>query len=79
MSGNATQRYGLAVLSHLLLVAAWQAFVVLGHVPKFVMPSPYATVEALLVLEQRGFKAAVMDAAIAAYRKSKSLGDDSHK
>ncbi len=43
------QRYGLAVLSHLLLVAAWHFFVVLGNVPKFVMPSPYDTVRALLV------------------------------
>ena len=46
MAGNREklQRYGLAVLSHLLLVAAWHFFVVLGDVPKFVMPSPYDTV-----------------------------------
>ena len=31
------QRYGLAVVSHLLLVLAWYLFVELGHVPKFVM------------------------------------------
>lgn len=37
------------------------------------------TVEALLVLEQKGFKAAVMEAAIAAYQKSKLLGDESRK
>ena len=47
------QRYGLAVLSHLLLVAAWYFFVVLGNVPKFVMPSPYDTVSALLVPNYR--------------------------
>ena len=47
------QRYGLAVLSHLLLVAAWHFFVVLGNVPKFVMPSPYDTVRALLVPNYR--------------------------
>ena len=37
---EALQRYSLAVLSHLLLVAAWHFFVVLGKVPNFVMPSP---------------------------------------
>ena len=47
MAGN-LQRYSIAVLSHLLLVAAWHFFVVLGNVPKFVMPSPAATLNALL-------------------------------
>jgi NitT/TauT family transport system permease protein len=47
------QRYAAAVLSHLLLVAAWHFFVVLGKVPNFVMPSPYATVRALLVPNYR--------------------------
>jgi NitT/TauT family transport system permease protein len=47
------QRYSLAVLSHLLLVVAWQYFIVLGHVPAFVMPTPYATVQALLVPNYR--------------------------
>ena len=37
---DALQRYSLAVISHLLLVLAWYLFVELGHVPKFVMPSP---------------------------------------
>jgi NitT/TauT family transport system permease protein len=41
------QRYALAVVSHLALIAAWHFFVVLGEVPKFVMPSPYETVRAL--------------------------------
>ena len=35
------------------------------------------TVEALLVLEDQGLRATVMKAVIAAYRKSKSLGEDS--
>jgi NitT/TauT family transport system permease protein len=47
------QRYALAVISHLLLVLAWYFFVVLGNVPKFVLPSPYATVQALLVSNYR--------------------------
>ena len=42
---EALQRYSLAVVSHLLLVAAWYLFVELGKVPKFVMPSPQATLE----------------------------------
>lgn len=48
MSRDALQRYSWAVASHLLLVAAWHFFVVLGNVPKFVMPSPYDTLNALL-------------------------------
>jgi NitT/TauT family transport system permease protein len=46
-------RYGAAVLSHLLLVVAWYLFVVIGKVPSFVMPTPYATVHALLVPNYR--------------------------
>ena len=41
------------MISHLLLVLAWHFFVVLGDVPKFVLPSPYATVQALLVSNYR--------------------------
>ena len=48
-SSQAVQRYALAVLSHLALVLAWYLFVRYGEVPKFVMPSPYDTVQALLV------------------------------
>jgi NitT/TauT family transport system permease protein len=40
-------RYMLAVLSHLALVLAWYLFVRIGEVPKFVMPSPVETVQAL--------------------------------
>jgi NitT/TauT family transport system permease protein len=47
------QRYALAVFSHFLLVLAWYLFVVLGDVPKFVLPSPTATVQALLVPNYR--------------------------
>jgi NitT/TauT family transport system permease protein len=42
------QRYSLAVLAHVALVLAWYLFVKLGNVPKFVMPSPGATLDALL-------------------------------
>ena len=44
--GLTLQRYTLAVVSHLALIAAWYLFVKLGEVPKFVMPSPYETVQA---------------------------------
>jgi NitT/TauT family transport system permease protein len=45
-TNESLQRYSLAVVSHLLLVVAWYLFVELGQVPKFVLPSPYATLEA---------------------------------
>jgi NitT/TauT family transport system permease protein len=50
---DALNRYALAVLSHLLLVAAWHFFVVYGKVPKFVMPSPWDTLHALVVPNYR--------------------------
>jgi NitT/TauT family transport system permease protein len=53
MSSQALQRYSLAVLSHLGLLAAWYLFVKLGEVPKFVMPSPYETIHALVVPNYR--------------------------
>ena len=42
------QRWTLAIASHLALLLAWYLFVKLGNVPKFVMPSPGATLDALL-------------------------------
>ncbi len=42
-------RYTLGVVSHLLLLLAWYLFVKLGDVPKFVMPSPAATLQSLFV------------------------------
>ena len=50
------QRYSFAVVSHLLLVLAWYLFVELGHVPKFVLPSPASTVQSLLVPNYRWFE-----------------------
>ncbi|OFZ92701.1 MAG: nitrate ABC transporter permease [Betaproteobacteria bacterium RIFCSPLOWO2_02_67_12] len=41
-------RYAFAVLAHLALLLAWYLFVKLGNVPKFVMPSPAETLDALL-------------------------------
>lgn len=48
-------RYAVAVISHLLLIVAWQLFVVLGHVPQFVMPTPLATIKSLAVPNYRWF------------------------
>ena len=42
------QRYSLAIAAHIALVLAWYLFVRLGNVPKFVMPGPGATLNALL-------------------------------
>ena len=42
------QRYSLAIAAHIALVLAWYLFVKLGNVPKFVMPGPEATLNALL-------------------------------
>ena len=42
------QRYTLAIVAHLALLLAWYLFVTLGNVPQFVMPSPGATLDALL-------------------------------
>ena len=50
---EALQRYALAVISHLLLIAAWHFFVVVGKVPNFVLPSPLATLNALLIPNYR--------------------------
>jgi NitT/TauT family transport system permease protein len=40
-------RYGYIILSHLLLIAVWQAIVTFGRVPTFVLPSPGATIATL--------------------------------
>ena len=48
-TGNDTaRRWVLAILAHIALIFAWYLFVKLGNVPKFVMPSPEATLDALL-------------------------------
>ena len=45
---NTLGRYTLAIAAHIALIVAWYLFVTLGNVPKFVMPSPVATLNALL-------------------------------
>ncbi len=41
-------RWTFAILAHVLLVLGWYLFVELGRVPKFVMPSPQATLASLM-------------------------------
>jgi NitT/TauT family transport system permease protein len=41
-------RWMLAIAAHVALLLAWYLFVKLGNVPRFVMPSPEATLDALL-------------------------------
>lgn len=45
---SSAARWGFAVLAHLGMVLAWYLFVEIGKVPQFVMPSPQATLNALL-------------------------------
>lgn len=45
---SSATRWTFAVLAHIGLVVAWYLFVEIGQVPKFVMPSPQATLDALM-------------------------------
>ena len=45
---DTVRRYTLAIIAHVALIAAWYLFVKLGNVPRFVMPSPGATLDSLL-------------------------------
>jgi NitT/TauT family transport system permease protein len=55
-NSEALTRYALALLAHLLLVAAWHFYVVWDEVKPFVMPSPAATLDALLKPDYRWFE-----------------------
>ena len=46
---GAVARYAIGIATHVTLVVAWYLFVKLGHVPKFVLPSPVETVATLFV------------------------------
>jgi NitT/TauT family transport system permease protein len=47
LTPEAMRRYGLAILSHLLLILIWYVAVVYGRLPSFIIPSPVATVASL--------------------------------
>lgn len=44
---SAWQRWGLAILVHVLVIAAWHFWVVLADVPRFVIATPWDTLMAL--------------------------------
>src|SRR6185437_1043683 len=47
LSREKLPRYSLAILAHVLVIVLWYVVVKLGHVPKFIMPTPVATVRTL--------------------------------
>jgi len=47
MSPEAIRRYGLAVLAHVALIVIWYLFIIYGHVPSFIMPTPLETIATL--------------------------------
>lgn len=47
MSRENIRRYGLAIASHLALIAFWYFVVVYAHIPSFIMPTPVATITTL--------------------------------
>ena len=47
MLPDIVRRYGLAILSHLALILIWYLVVAYGHVPKIIVPSPFATAASL--------------------------------
>ncbi len=47
-AGESAWRIGVAILAHVAVVVAWHLFVVLGDVPRFVMPTPWDTAQALI-------------------------------
>jgi NitT/TauT family transport system permease protein len=53
MGSDQLQRYGLALLSHVAVIAAWAWFVWYYEVQSFIMPSPWATVHALVAPDYR--------------------------
>jgi NitT/TauT family transport system permease protein len=46
-SGDTTRRMAVALLAHVLVIVVWYVIVEYGHVPRFVMPSPLATIKSL--------------------------------
>ncbi|MGE0718578.1 MAG: ABC transporter permease, partial [Alphaproteobacteria bacterium] len=51
--GESAWRIGLATMAHVAVILAWHLFTTLGDVPKFVMPTPWDTLQALIQPEYR--------------------------
>ncbi|BBK44193.1 nitrate ABC transporter permease [Allostella vacuolata] len=47
-SGESAWRIGAAIAAHIAVVVAWHLFVVWGEVPRYVMPTPWDTLQALI-------------------------------
>ena len=47
LSPDVLRRYGLAIVSHALLILVWYLAVTYGRLPQFIIPSPVATVASL--------------------------------
>ena len=47
LSGEAVRRASSAVLAHVAVIVIWYVVVEYGHVPHFIMPSPFATIASL--------------------------------
>jgi NitT/TauT family transport system permease protein len=61
-TAESVRRWGLAILVHLLLVVVWHYGVVLGNVPKFVLPTPLDTLNALIQPNYRWWENTVVTA-----------------
>jgi NitT/TauT family transport system permease protein len=61
-TAESVRRWGLAVLVHLLLVVVWHYGIVLGNVPKFVLPTPLDTLNALIQPNYRWWENTVVTA-----------------
>ncbi len=46
-SADGVRRFAIALLAHLLVIVLWYVIVEYGHVPRFVMPTPLATLQSL--------------------------------
>lgn len=61
-TAETVRRWGLAILVHVLLVLVWHYGIVVGQVPKFVLPTPLETINALIQPNYRWWENTVVTA-----------------
>jgi NitT/TauT family transport system permease protein len=61
-TAESARRWGLAILVHVLLVLVWHYGIIIGQVPKFVMPTPLDTLNALIEPNYRWWENSVVTA-----------------
>jgi NitT/TauT family transport system permease protein len=61
-TAETVRRWGLAILVHVLLVLVWHYGIVIGQVPKFVLPTPLETINALIQPNYRWWENTVVTA-----------------